>query len=205
MESRGWCETPPPSCLAADSTRRGPRCRPRPDSCRSWTRWSTTWREMRHRSPRPRACRGWSSAPVAPIPLGQRCSASTRANRISRRRRRRGREWRAAGARLAPRRRRVGSCDRHALMRLAFLIDRLSELPATRALAEALPAPGAGLGVAGLPGSSPAVLLATLARRLAQRVFVVIAATPSDAERWLADLQALVGDVAALYPQREAL
>ncbi len=90
-------------------------------------------------------------------------------------------------------------------MRLAFLIDRLNELPATRALAEALPAPGAGLGVAGLPGSSPAVLLAALARRLAQRVFVVIAATPSDAERWLADLQALVGDLAALYPQREAL
>jgi transcription-repair coupling factor (superfamily II helicase) len=90
-------------------------------------------------------------------------------------------------------------------MRLAFLIDRLNELPATRALAEDLPPPGARLGVAGLPGSSPAVLLAALARRLPQRVFVVIAATPSDAERWLADLQALVGDLAALYPQREAL
>jgi transcription-repair coupling factor (superfamily II helicase) len=90
-------------------------------------------------------------------------------------------------------------------MRLAFLIDRLNEVPATRALAEDLPSPGARLGVAGLPGSSPAVLLATLARRLSQRVFVVIAATPSDAERWLADLQALVGDLAALYPQREAL
>jgi transcription-repair coupling factor (superfamily II helicase) len=90
-------------------------------------------------------------------------------------------------------------------MRLAFLIDRLNELPATRALAEDLPPPGARLGVAGLPGSSPAVLLAALARRLRQRVFVVIAATPSDAERWLADLQALVGDLAALYPQREAL
>ncbi len=90
-------------------------------------------------------------------------------------------------------------------MRLAFLIDRLNELPATRALAEDLPSPGARLGVAGLPGSSPAVLLAALAQRLAQRVFVVIAATPSDAERWLADLQALVGDLAALYPQREAL
>jgi transcription-repair coupling factor (superfamily II helicase) len=90
-------------------------------------------------------------------------------------------------------------------MRLAFLIDRLNELPATRALAEDLPSPGARLGVAGLPGSSPAVLLAALAHRLTQRVFVVIAATPSDAERWLADLQALVGDLAALYPQREAL
>jgi transcription-repair coupling factor (superfamily II helicase) len=90
-------------------------------------------------------------------------------------------------------------------MRLAFLIDRLDELPATRTLAEELPSPGTRVGVAGLPGSSPAVLLAALARRLAQRVFVVIAATPSDAERWLADLQALVGDLVALYPQREAL
>src|SRR5207248_9352204 len=38
-----------------------------------------------------------------------------------------------------------------------------------------------------------------------QRVFVVVTATPTDAERWLADLQALAGDAAALYPQREAL
>src|SRR5207302_1712043 len=60
-------------------------------------------------------------------------------------------------------------------------------------------------GVAGLPGSSAAVLLAALARRRAQRVFVVVTATPTDAERWLADLQALAGDAAALYPQREAL
>ena len=90
-------------------------------------------------------------------------------------------------------------------MRLAFLVDRLNELPATRALAEDLPSPGARRGVGGLPGSSPAVLLAALSGRLMQRVFVVIAATPSDAERWLADLQALVGELAALYPQREAL
>src|SRR5205807_10076804 len=47
--------------------------------------------------------------------------------------------------------------------------------------------------------------LAALARRRAQRVFVVVTATPTDAERWLADLQTLVGDAAALYPQREAL
>jgi transcription-repair coupling factor (superfamily II helicase) len=90
-------------------------------------------------------------------------------------------------------------------MLLDFLIDRFDELPATAALARGLPGPGARLGVAGLPGSSAAVLLAALARRLAQRVFVLLTATPGDAERWLADLQALVGPAAALYPQREAL
>ena len=90
-------------------------------------------------------------------------------------------------------------------MALTFLADRLDALPATRALADGLPGAGARHGIAGLPGSSAAVLLAALARRRAQRVFVVVTATPSDAERWLADLQMLAGDVAALYPQREAL
>ena len=90
-------------------------------------------------------------------------------------------------------------------MSLDFLIDRFDGLPATAALADGLPAPGVRLSVGGLPGSSPAVLLGALARRLAQRVFVVIAATPGDAERWLADLQTLIRAAAALYPQREAL
>jgi transcription-repair coupling factor (superfamily II helicase) len=90
-------------------------------------------------------------------------------------------------------------------MPLDFLIDRLDGLPATSELAEALPDPGVRQGIAGLPGSSPAVLLAALARRLAQRVFVLIAPTPTDAERWLADLATLLGSAVALYPQREAL
>ena len=90
-------------------------------------------------------------------------------------------------------------------MSLSFLIDRFDALPATRALADALPGAGGRRGIAGLPGSSAAVLLAALARQRAQRVFVVVTATPTDAERWLADLQALAGDAAALYPQREAL
>src|SRR5256885_10821189 len=50
-----------------------------------------------------------------------------------------------------------------------------------------------------------AVLVAALARRFPQRVFVVVTPTPTDAERWLADARALAGDAAALYPQREAL
>ncbi len=90
-------------------------------------------------------------------------------------------------------------------MPLTFLIDRFDALPATRALADALPAAGVRRGIAGLPGSSAAVLLAALARRRSQRVFVVVTATPTDAERWLADLQTLAGEGAALYPQREAL
>ncbi|HYK82868.1 MAG TPA: transcription-repair coupling factor [Gemmatimonadales bacterium] len=90
-------------------------------------------------------------------------------------------------------------------MPLDFLIDRLDALPATRALADELPAPGARLGVGGLPGSSPVVLVAALARRLPQRLFVVVAPTPADAERWLGDVQTLGGATAALYPQREAL
>src|SRR5438093_9243552 len=90
-------------------------------------------------------------------------------------------------------------------MSLAFLVDRFDELPATRALAAELPARGSRRAVAGLPGSSPAVLIAAVARRLPQRLFVVVAPTPTDAGRWLADARALAGDAAVLYPQREAL
>jgi len=90
-------------------------------------------------------------------------------------------------------------------MLLDFLLDRFDDLPATKSLAENLPAAGRRLGVGGLFGSSPAVLIAALARRLPQRVFCVVAPTPADAERWLADLETLAGGAAALYPQRESL
>jgi len=90
-------------------------------------------------------------------------------------------------------------------MPLDFLLDRMDELPAFDALTRGLPRPGARVGVGGLPGSAPAVLVAALARRLPQRVFAVVAPTPADAERWLADLEGLRPGGAALYPQREAL
>ena len=90
-------------------------------------------------------------------------------------------------------------------MALDFLLDRFDDLPATRSLAAGLPAPRSRLGVGGLFGSSPAVLVASLARRLPQRVFTLVAPTPADAERWLADLETLAGGAAALYPQRESL
>ena len=91
-------------------------------------------------------------------------------------------------------------------MPLDFLLERFHELPATRSLIERLPSPGRRIGAGGLPGSSPAALVATLARALPQRLFAVVAPTPADAERWLADLQTLIGPGGpALYPQREAL
>ncbi len=91
-------------------------------------------------------------------------------------------------------------------MPLDFLLERFQELPATRSLIERLPPPAKAVGVGGLPGSSPAVLVAALTRRLPQRVFAIVAPTPADAERWLADLQTLLGaETIALYPQRESL
>src|SRR5206468_7750915 len=111
----------------------------------------------------------------------------------------------AAGPRALSGGRRAGCGQRDALMPLDFLLDRFDEIPATRALADALPGAGRRTPLAGLPGSSPAVLVAVLLRRHPQRVIAVVAATPPDAERWLADLRLLVGDAAVLYPQREAL
>ena len=91
-------------------------------------------------------------------------------------------------------------------MPLDFLLDRFQELPATRSFSERLPSPGRRIGVGGLPGSSPAVLVAALARQLPQRVFTVVTPTPADGERWLADVQTLLGsETTALYPQRESL
>ncbi len=67
--------------------------------------------------------------------------------------------------------------------------------------------PGAdgALKVGGLPGSSGAVMVAWLAEQFPQRLFTIVAATPADAERWLADLATLTPLPSALYPQREAL
>jgi transcription-repair coupling factor (superfamily II helicase) len=68
-----------------------------------------------------------------------------------------------------------------------------------------LPGAGQATRLAGLAGSSGAVMVAWLAEQLPQRLFTVVAATPADAERWLADLNTLTRQPSALYPQREAL
>ncbi|MGN6392229.1 MAG: transcription-repair coupling factor [Gemmatimonadales bacterium] len=90
-------------------------------------------------------------------------------------------------------------------MRLRPVLDAFARTPAAVDLAERLPGRGEPLRLGGLPGSSGAVLAAWLAARFPQRLLVVVAPTPGDAERWLTDLAHLTDEGIALYPQREAL
>jgi transcription-repair coupling factor (superfamily II helicase) len=88
---------------------------------------------------------------------------------------------------------------------LPRLLEAFRRTPAARDLDARIPDRGAMLSVGGLPGSSGAVMVASLAEAHPQRLFAVAAPTPADAERWLTDLQLLRPDGVALYPQREAL
>ena len=89
-------------------------------------------------------------------------------------------------------------------MPLPALLDAFEALPAFDALSRNLPAPGAHRAVAGLYGSADAVLVAALARRHPARFFVLVADAVPEAERWLADLEALTENTTvALYPPRE--
>jgi len=88
---------------------------------------------------------------------------------------------------------------------LAPVLQSLGRIPEATALAADLPGRGEAVSLQGLPGSSPAVLLAWLAERLPQRLFTVLATTPADAERWLNDLTTVTDLPVALYPQRESL
>ena len=89
-------------------------------------------------------------------------------------------------------------------MALPVLVERLSALTAFTSLTRALPVQGGRIGATGLAGSSDAVLLAALALREPNRLFVVVADQLPEAERWLADLQSVFGDEGvALYPPRE--
>ncbi len=90
-------------------------------------------------------------------------------------------------------------------MSLDLVLDALGRAPAIQDLLARLPGRGAALRLGGLPGSSGAVLTAWLVRALPQRLFVVAAPSPGDAERWLGDLTLLTDAPVALYPQREAL
>jgi transcription-repair coupling factor (superfamily II helicase) len=90
-------------------------------------------------------------------------------------------------------------------MSLDLLLDAFDRTPGGRELHQRLPSRGAELRLGGLPGSSGAVLVAALARALPQRLLAVVATTPSEAERWLSDLNLLAPGGVALYPQREAL
>jgi transcription-repair coupling factor (superfamily II helicase) len=87
---------------------------------------------------------------------------------------------------------------------LPLLLETVERLPAFVRLLNTLPAPGERRRIAGLAGSSDAALAASLARSAPGRFFVVVTDTLPDAERWLADLRALLDeDIVALYPPRE--
>ena len=90
-------------------------------------------------------------------------------------------------------------------MPLPRLLDTFEGLPTFSRLLETLPPPGAACLLGGLHGSADAVLVAALARSRPGRFIVVVADTVPDAERWLADLQALTDSTPfALYPPRES-
>jgi transcription-repair coupling factor (superfamily II helicase) len=89
-------------------------------------------------------------------------------------------------------------------MSLPVLIERLAALPAFTRLAATLPKVSGTQAVGGLAGSADAVLVAALAAREPNRLFVVVADQLPEAERWHADLQSVFGaDGVALYPPRE--
>ena len=90
-------------------------------------------------------------------------------------------------------------------MSLSTILDAFGRAPAAQDLAARLPGRGGVLRLAGLAGSSGAVMAAWLARTFPQRLLTVIAPTPAEAERWLSDLRALSEHEVALYPQRESL
>jgi transcription-repair coupling factor (superfamily II helicase) len=88
----------------------------------------------------------------------------------------------------------------------APILESLRLQAAYRTIRGGLPGPGMTRRVAGLPGSLPAVLAATLATDLERRIWVMIALDPPEAEALATDLAALLEEgTTALYPQREAL
>ena len=90
-------------------------------------------------------------------------------------------------------------------MTLDRILEAVGRSPGATDVRDRLPARNGRLTLAGLPGSSPAVLLAWLVEQDRARTFVLLAPTPADAERWLSDLGFLSHEPVALYPQRESL
>jgi transcription-repair coupling factor (superfamily II helicase) len=87
-----------------------------------------------------------------------------------------------------------------------YLLEGMRRQPAFADAIRSVPAPGDRLRLDNLRGSAASLLVATLAHERAQRVWIITAATPADAEAAEADIQAMLGsDTVALYPQRETL
>lgn len=93
---------------------------------------------------------------------------------------------------------------RHANGVLATLVDEFERLSVVRRFRDDVWRPGQVSRVRGIVGSADAVLVAARLRRPGTGL-AIVANSPQDAERWLADLTALVGDGVAHYPQRESL
>ena len=90
-------------------------------------------------------------------------------------------------------------------MPLPQLLSVVESLTEFRELLSRIPAPATRLEAGGLHGSSDAVVIAGLAHHAPQRFFVVVNDDVAGAERWLADLTALVEpDAVAFYPARES-
>ncbi len=86
------------------------------------------------------------------------------------------------------------------------LIEAMLRQPALGRLKDRLPLPAGQVRIAGLAGSSPALLIATLAQQQPNRLWTVVAPSPAEAEAAEADLEAFLGPGSvAHYPQREAL
>ena len=86
------------------------------------------------------------------------------------------------------------------------LIAGMRRQPAFTQLERTLPQPGTTRIVSGLSGSATTLLAAALADANPNRLWVVIAPTPPEAESIEADLHAYLEEsVTALYPQRETL
>ncbi|MGH7481868.1 MAG: CarD family transcriptional regulator, partial [Longimicrobiales bacterium] len=86
------------------------------------------------------------------------------------------------------------------------LIHAMRRQPAFVALRERLPAASETVSLAGLAGSSEALLIAALADAEPNRLWAYVARTPGEADALEADLQTLVGgERVAFYPQRESL
>jgi transcription-repair coupling factor (superfamily II helicase) len=86
------------------------------------------------------------------------------------------------------------------------LLDAMRAQPAFARIVDSLPVAGTAARIGGLAGSSPALLIAALARARPNRVWIVVAHSPPDAEAVTADLHALLSeDAAVLFPQLETL
>ncbi|MBA3646225.1 MAG: transcription-repair coupling factor [Gemmatimonadaceae bacterium] len=95
-------------------------------------------------------------------------------------------------------------------MPLPTLIEAVEALPELESVLGRLPAKGQRLSVSGLHGSSDALLIAAIAKRITTRLILVVSDDVAGAERWLADLSQLVESESgealpvAFYPPRES-